>query len=139
MDAVDMDGMCLGAMICIRAPCINVRLRSIGRHRTGKKGRTLPRAEQHIHPIFLQEDTYRGDGLNLYAYCANSPVMYYDPSGHTMTPDSGCNTLLAKDSGDPPAGQVSNEGGSGSRIVNQPKNVERQAKKLSPEAGTRCR
>ncbi len=31
---------------------------------------------------FLQEDTYRGDGLNLYAYCANNPVMYYDPSGH---------------------------------------------------------
>ena len=31
---------------------------------------------------FLQEDTYRGDGLNLYAYCANNPVVYYDPSGH---------------------------------------------------------
>ena len=29
---------------------------------------------------FMQEDTYRGDGLNLYAYCANNPVMYYDPS-----------------------------------------------------------
>lgn len=33
---------------------------------------------------FLQEDTYRGDGLNLYAYCANNPVMYYDPSGHGL-------------------------------------------------------
>ena len=31
---------------------------------------------------FLQEDTYRGDGLNLYAYCANNPVRYVDPSGH---------------------------------------------------------
>ena len=31
---------------------------------------------------FLQEDVYRGDGLNLYAYCANNPVMYYDPSGY---------------------------------------------------------
>ncbi len=30
---------------------------------------------------FQQEDTYRGDGLNLYAYCANNPVVYYDPSG----------------------------------------------------------
>jgi hypothetical protein len=29
----------------------------------------------------MQEDTYRGDGLNLYAYCANNPVIYYDPSG----------------------------------------------------------
>lgn len=31
---------------------------------------------------FLQEDVYRGDGLNLYAYCANNPVYYEDPSGH---------------------------------------------------------
>ncbi|MDE5907728.1 MAG: hypothetical protein K2H52_03125 [Lachnospiraceae bacterium] len=31
---------------------------------------------------FAQEDTYRGDGLNLYAYCGNNPVMYYDPSGY---------------------------------------------------------
>ena len=31
---------------------------------------------------FMQEDTYRGDGLNLYAYCANNPVRYVDPSGH---------------------------------------------------------
>jgi|GEM_PF-5736163 len=30
----------------------------------------------------MQEDIYRGDGLNLYAYCANNPVMYYDPSGY---------------------------------------------------------
>ncbi|ONI37643.1 hypothetical protein AN639_09480 [Candidatus Epulonipiscium fishelsonii] len=29
---------------------------------------------------FTQEDTYRGDGLNLYAYCANNPVTYVDPS-----------------------------------------------------------
>ena len=31
---------------------------------------------------FTQEDTYRGAGLNLYAYCANNPVGYVDPSGH---------------------------------------------------------
>lgn len=30
---------------------------------------------------FTQEDTYRGDGLNLYVYCANNPVFYEDPSG----------------------------------------------------------
>ncbi len=35
---------------------------------------------------FTQEDTYRGDGLNLYAYCANNPVYYVDPSGN----ESGC-------------------------------------------------
>ena len=31
---------------------------------------------------FTQEDTYRGDGLNLYAYCANRPTYYIDPTGH---------------------------------------------------------
>ena len=31
---------------------------------------------------FTQEDTYRGDGLNLYAYCQNNPVFYADPSGN---------------------------------------------------------
>ena len=35
---------------------------------------------------FTQEDVYRGDGLNLYAYCDNNPVIYYDPSGY-----SACN------------------------------------------------
>ena len=35
---------------------------------------------------FTQEDTYRGDGLNLYAYCRNNPVYYVDPSGHICDP-----------------------------------------------------
>ena len=35
---------------------------------------------------FLQEDVYRGDGLNLYAYCENNPVIYYDPSGFDAIP-----------------------------------------------------
>ena len=30
---------------------------------------------------FMQEDVYRGDGLNLYAYCGNNPVVYYDSEG----------------------------------------------------------
>lgn len=40
---------------------------------------------RYYNPVlgrFMQEDTYQGDGLNLYAYCANNPVMYYDPSGN---------------------------------------------------------
>ncbi len=36
---------------------------------------------------FLQEDTYRGTkndplSLNLYAYCRNNPLIYWDPTGH---------------------------------------------------------
>ena len=41
---------------------------------------------RYYNPVigrFTQEDSYRGDGLNLYAYCGNNPMMYYDPSGHT--------------------------------------------------------
>lgn len=36
---------------------------------------------------FMQEDAYRGDGLDLYAYCADDPVMYHDPSGRNATCD----------------------------------------------------
>ena len=31
---------------------------------------------------FTQEDTYYGDGLNLYQYCQANPLGYVDPSGH---------------------------------------------------------
>ena len=40
---------------------------------------------RYYNPVigrFTQEDTYRGDGLNLYAYCGNNPVYYVDPTGH---------------------------------------------------------
>jgi len=47
---------------------------------------------RYYNPVvgrFLQEDSYRGDGLNLYAYCANNPVVYYDQSGHGVTYEEG--------------------------------------------------
>ena len=40
---------------------------------------------RYYNPVigrFTQEDTYYGDGLNLYQYCAGNPVRYCDPSGH---------------------------------------------------------
>ena len=40
---------------------------------------------RYYNPVigrFTQEDTYYGDGLNLYAYCRNLPVGYEDPSGY---------------------------------------------------------
>lgn len=45
---------------------------------------------RYYNPVigrFMQEDTCRGDGLNLYAYCANDPVMYHDPSGRNAVCD----------------------------------------------------
>lgn len=38
---------------------------------------------------FTQEDVYRGDGLNLYAYCGSNPVMYVDPSGYAKKCGTG--------------------------------------------------
>lgn len=39
---------------------------------------------------FMQEVVYQGDGLNLYAYCGNNAVVYYDPSGYKKDANSGC-------------------------------------------------
>ena len=50
---------------------------------------------RHYNPIlgrFLQEDVYQGDGLNLYAYCRNNPVIYWDPSGYEVTSNPRFNT-----------------------------------------------
>ncbi|MHC1748068.1 MAG: RHS repeat-associated core domain-containing protein [Cellulosilyticaceae bacterium] len=50
---------------------------------------------RYYNPIigrFTQEDIYRGDGLNLYAYCSNNPVSYYDPSGYAKEASPLCKT-----------------------------------------------
>ena len=52
---------------------------------------------RYYNPVlgrFMREDVYQGDGLNLYAYCRNNPVVYYDPSGYAKkngnTNKAGC-------------------------------------------------
>ena len=46
---------------------------------------------RYYNPVlgrFMQEDVYQGDGLNLYAYCGNNPVTYFDPSGYSSYEDA---------------------------------------------------
>jgi len=50
---------------------------------------------------FLQEDTYLGDtsdtlSLNLYTYCVNNPLIYYDPTGHSPKEHDFYRSLEAK-------------------------------------------
>ena len=44
---------------------------------------------RYYNPVigrFIQEDTYYGDGLNLYEYCRNNSITYKDPTGHNICP-----------------------------------------------------
>lgn len=50
---------------------------------------------------FMQQDTYYGDGLNLYTYVHNNPLIYVDPTGHY------CSTL----DGNGHYGQCGSDGG----------------------------
>ena len=74
---------------------ISNRIRYTGQQYDGVTGQYYLRA-RYYNPIvgrFLQEDEYQGDGLNLYAYCGNNSVRYYDPSGYSKTPEvynTGC-------------------------------------------------
>ena len=67
---------------------ISNRLTFTGQMYDGETGQYYLRA-RFYNPLigrFTQEDIYRGDGLNLYVYCANNPVVYYDPSGYIQLP-----------------------------------------------------
>ena len=60
------------------------RIRYTGQQYDQLTGQYYLRA-RYYSPVmgrFLQEDVYQNDGLNLYAYCRNNPVIYYDPSGY---------------------------------------------------------
>jgi RHS repeat-associated protein len=70
---------------------------------------------RYYNPVigrFTQEDPYRGDGLNLYAYVSNNPVSYYDPTGYSKcsTSNSSGNNLPPWGyNGAPPAGWSSSQ------------------------------
>ena len=69
------------------------RIRYTGQQYDGLTEQYYLRA-RYYNPVlgrFMQEDVYQGDGLNLYAYCHNNPVVYYDPSGYAKAePSIGC-------------------------------------------------
>ncbi len=80
------------------------RIRYTGQQYDQLTGQYYLRA-RYYNPVFgrfIQEDVYQGDGLNLYAYCWNNPVVYYDPSGYSLkTPN--VNSCLSQSSfGDNP-------------------------------------
>ena len=66
---------------------LNNRIRYTGQQYDDVTGQYYLRA-RYYNPVagrFMQEDVYQGDGLNLYAYCGNNPVVYDDPSGYAST------------------------------------------------------
>ena len=78
----DAFGMSLGT-----TEKLNNRIRYTGQQYDDVTGQYYLRA-RYYNPVagrFMQEDVYQGDGLNLYAYCGNNPVVYDDPSGYAST------------------------------------------------------
>ena len=106
------------------AECIFNRIRYAGQQYDVQTGQYYLRA-RYYNPFigrFLQEDAYLGDGLNLYMYCANNPVMYYDPSGYSIHDYNDLAELFGKDNIEYwEQGRYSNySGGSSSRLGQTP-------------------
>nr|WP_313183253.1 RHS repeat-associated core domain-containing protein [Lacrimispora sp.] len=77
---------------------IENRITYTGQMYDGISGQYYLRARFYNPKIgrFMQEDAYRGDGLNLYAYCQNNPITYYDPSGYMGLCPAGKNNPQAE-------------------------------------------
>lgn len=70
---------------------VKSRFRFNGQQSDGLTGQYYLRA-RYYNPVigrFTQEDSYLGDGLNLYAYCAGNPIFYEDPDGHACQSGAG--------------------------------------------------
>ena len=90
-DITDCDGTVLNQYVydafgnrTVEEETVENRFGFAGEMRDAVTGQYYLRA-RFYNPViarFLSEDTYYGDGLNLYAYCHNNPVGYVDPSGH---------------------------------------------------------
>ena len=59
---------------------------------------------------FTQEDTYLGDGRNLYAYVHSNPLKYVDPTGHATQANADGDTNLLNDEKVYDGGKVSQSG-----------------------------
>ena len=75
---------------------------------------------------FTQEDTYLGDGRNLYAYVHSNPLKYVDPTGHTAQANADEKTNLLNDE------KVYDGGGN---INNVPQQAYTMAQKISANGG----
>ena len=119
----DAFGMSLGT-----TEKLNNRIRYTGQQYDDVTGQYYLRA-RYYNPVagrFMQEDVYQGDGLNLYAYCGNNPVVYDDPSGYASTSiGKAC----------PPKGKISESvDESGSNTVN-PKDVNFMQSSIKNQTG----
>ncbi len=87
------------------------RIRYTGQQYDGVTEQYYLRA-RYYNPIlgrFLQEDVYQGDGLNLYAYCRNNPVVYYDPSGYNEQSNKCGNTGKIGNTDEAPQDQINQQ------------------------------